>query len=747
MDQLVQQYGYTNPYAHRCNGASAGSSNSQLDIAEYSYTYSSSKPSGKMESGHWIPENYTSCQPNGSSLEQDSQSLAYLLDTYRQVYPNAHFELVGHSLGGLVALLGGLDYVDAHKNQPGLITKIVTIDSPLHGFSSDTLAFLGDQQLPGACHFKSLAYFGASVALRLNAIAKDKTFATGVVHILSAMGTSVYTFGNTQDCLYHLALCLPNPGNHTIAQDEESTQFVVGAFQQAFSFPIHPHDGFPAGHGAILTSTEAIKQLAYILALAPSVAISVTTPGKTTPLSVIVRVYVFSPAFGIGQVAISAQSWYTHRAPLVENVSTLDGRGLQRSLYSELPVNLAQMPSGSIEFSVDYVQQDSMHIHYMQGSNSATALYDDPHAMISHVSDYYGQTVYDYENRAVIKHWSNITPVTSNSSGGVQALDCPVVATCYMLTTTGLMMKTTDAGNDWVPVLDLSSELSSLNCGSFCAPHVFLKCFQADSCITWGYATGEGGGVVNAGFVDETSDGGGHWARLPSSSSRIPWTAVTNVQCFSQRACYFLYAESNSPNSGPHLYQSSIAGGSVVDISPSTTDPLVSFDCLDASSCIVLAARGMPENNSAGEPQQAYALWLTDNGGQSWTQSPATFTASMYNGPALFYAGSQLIVTSTEDCGFQVPCNLEASHDGGQSWIAITAANPPLATSAVCTSDRVCYLGAQGGFDITQDGGMTWQFNQVDMNTEGIQCPTAQVCYAMRNAPGSHTGTIWKGTS
>jgi photosystem II stability/assembly factor-like uncharacterized protein len=118
----------------------------------------------------------------------------------------------------------------------------------------------------------------------------------------------------------------------------------------------------------------------------------------------------------------------------------------------------------------------------------------------------------------------------------------------------------------------------------------------------------------------------------------------------------------------------------------------------------------------------------------------------MYNGPALFYTGPHLIVTSTEDCGFQVPCNLEESNDGGQSWMAITAANPPLATSAVCTSDRVCYLGAPGGFDITQDSGMTWQFNQVDMNTQVIQCPTAQVCYAMRNAPGSLTGTIWKGT-
>src|SRR5258706_15555 len=107
---VIPELGITNPYAQGCNNTNQSYLNASSSIIRFSYT------GGTMDAQHgvWLPKTYNECDANNNSIAQDVKTFDNMLEQYSTVFPHATFTIVGHSLGGLVALQGAYDYEIGH---------------------------------------------------------------------------------------------------------------------------------------------------------------------------------------------------------------------------------------------------------------------------------------------------------------------------------------------------------------------------------------------------------------------------------------------------------------------------------------------------------------------------------------------------------------------------------------------------------------------------------------------------------
>ncbi len=172
------------------------------DTLVYSYTGSTIDASGT-----WRPAPY-SCYDTGDHVATSVGELFTLMTTYRVNHPDAQFVLIGHSLGGLLAL-------EASAEMPaGSISSVVTIDSPLKGASRRNLEQFTRLVQP------FIAYAGCSKVLWDSDAARDiatlhnrKTrqkasrAATAIVQGGRGKGFRYMTIGNASDCLWKPVAC------------------------------------------------------------------------------------------------------------------------------------------------------------------------------------------------------------------------------------------------------------------------------------------------------------------------------------------------------------------------------------------------------------------------------------------------------------------------------------------------------------------------------------------------------------
>ncbi|GEM_PF-2225401 len=369
IDQALVHEGFTDPYQAGCPTASTSTApagttgsdaGSRLDIAEYSYADSP----GQMLGGHWAPDSFTACAPNTNSLEKDSQNLAALLDAYHSAYPDAHFELVGHSLGGLVALQGATDYVKDGHAHDGLITKVITLDSPLHGRSANNVA--GAALVTEALNIAGECPFANSLlGQAFNALAQGQgNLAENDAAILAAHGAEVYTLGNLDDCLYQRGVCpaqvasllgAAGGGAALLAiPDETSSQFIAEAYQRQYH--LGQAGSWPGGHGAILTDEQSVADIAWLLAHAPSAAISAITPDNAPPQ---LHVFATGPERGIQNVTVQLTS---SDGNVVQQLS-LDGNGAV-AYTDDLTLDARKIGLGTLTASITTVT-DSQNLQHL----------------------------------------------------------------------------------------------------------------------------------------------------------------------------------------------------------------------------------------------------------------------------------------------------------------------------------------------------------------------------------------------
>jgi pimeloyl-ACP methyl ester carboxylesterase len=197
-----------------------------------------------------------------------------------QLYASAHpeddveFTLIGHSLGGLVALHGVYDALSS-GGMNYTIRAVITVDSPLRGspiWDTESWPYIGDAlgiENPMDC------LNGRPIG-ELNEMDADQVgtllWNQGFVQLAHAFNVQVHTLGNAQDCLYNPPFgCLPDDLQiawsletrlpATIGGDATDTQVLDlpggDTADTSMLFSLGP-DGFPNvlvwpwGHGAAL---------------------------------------------------------------------------------------------------------------------------------------------------------------------------------------------------------------------------------------------------------------------------------------------------------------------------------------------------------------------------------------------------------------------------------------------------------------------------------------------------------------
>lgn len=231
------------------------------DTLIYSYTGSTIDPSGA-----WRPAPY-SCYDTGNHVATSVGELFTLMSTYRASHPDAQFVLIGHSLGGLLAL-------KASAEMPaGSIASVVTIDSPLKGVSRSNLKKFAQLVQP------FIAYAGCSKVLWDSDAARDiatlhnrKTrqkaswAATAIVQGGRSKGFRYMTIGNASDCLWNPAACKIR-GKWS---DDSSTMTIKAA---------NSHKLYPLGTGGCNLSNVINKQGVVQLGNVPEIPCIGTSHG------------------------------------------------------------------------------------------------------------------------------------------------------------------------------------------------------------------------------------------------------------------------------------------------------------------------------------------------------------------------------------------------------------------------------------------------------------------------------------
>lgn len=197
-------------------------------------------------SGTWRPAPYH-CEGTDRPPDENVAKIEQLLRDYRDEHRDAHFTLVGHSLGGYLAFLAGArDAARAEDHRLG-IDVVVTLDAPLKGASADKKVILDLVDCP-----KTYLAGAALLADRTDPGTPDVR--RYQASIMAREGVRLGTFGNVNDCLWATARCI---GGDWI--DDGETQFLDG--QASVSQRYEVQSEILYSHDAILTHPPAIADV------------------------------------------------------------------------------------------------------------------------------------------------------------------------------------------------------------------------------------------------------------------------------------------------------------------------------------------------------------------------------------------------------------------------------------------------------------------------------------------------------
>lgn len=219
--------------------------------------------------GVWHHRAYNSFDP----IRQDVQTTSWsalqdqLLAPYHARHPNTTFILVGHSLGGVVALEEILKTVESPHYRHGFISAVITIDSPLHGVRpaelllSDLLRLYPHIGSSLDCVTKGQA---AKMLASLHQDAKTSSILAQAARRARQQGVTLVTAGNLDDCVWAPDKC----GGPPIGDAQTQWITAPGSRSGVFRVP-KPCLGreqrcFIGTHGAVLNKHDGPTALRAI---------------------------------------------------------------------------------------------------------------------------------------------------------------------------------------------------------------------------------------------------------------------------------------------------------------------------------------------------------------------------------------------------------------------------------------------------------------------------------------------------
>lgn len=190
----------------------------------------------------WLIARYGTCD-TVQPLERSAQALRDLLQSYHARYPYTTFEIIGHSLGGLVALyaLGNDGGAFVRRLGPAALDKVLLADSPLNGIGDPhRLAVIADLLGGfGALHSCSGQRFGADLVLRMLQMGRQAPrLQERWVAAVHGAGGEVLDVTNRDDRLIPESLAIIDDGRAQHASDR--IRYALGS-----------RDGL-GGHGTVL---------------------------------------------------------------------------------------------------------------------------------------------------------------------------------------------------------------------------------------------------------------------------------------------------------------------------------------------------------------------------------------------------------------------------------------------------------------------------------------------------------------
>lgn len=176
------------------------------DFLRYSYN------EGRvLDDKEWYPNPYT-CAETGRELDNRISYLFFMLRNYRRANPGIQFVLIGHSLGGVIAL--EVTKRIGERDLPAdSVAAVITIDSPLNHVSRQNILDV-QRVMPALALTQCVGrlLYDSSVGRQLgdvtdqnrDTIRREKA---ALVTAAQAKGVRFMTVGNEQDCLWNLNLC------------------------------------------------------------------------------------------------------------------------------------------------------------------------------------------------------------------------------------------------------------------------------------------------------------------------------------------------------------------------------------------------------------------------------------------------------------------------------------------------------------------------------------------------------------
>jgi pimeloyl-ACP methyl ester carboxylesterase len=179
-------------------------------------------------------------------IEVSKQILRETLSALKAACGADRIAIVGHSLGGLIALEALGD-----QTVPG-VSDLVTVDSPLGGVPLPIIRACIDS---GFCVDGAVVKYLAGLYVTWGGSAADNATRAAA---LAAAATRVSAWGNQSDCFYDVALCSTFARALLAAYDARETQWlgIPSAVRKDYPFPAYIWN-IPASHLAVLLNSGA----------------------------------------------------------------------------------------------------------------------------------------------------------------------------------------------------------------------------------------------------------------------------------------------------------------------------------------------------------------------------------------------------------------------------------------------------------------------------------------------------------
>jgi photosystem II stability/assembly factor-like uncharacterized protein len=348
------------------------------------------------------------------------------------------------------------------------------------------------------------------------------------------------------------------------------------------------------------------------------------------------------------------------------------------------------------------------------------------------------------------------------------SLVCPSNTTCYADSIGGRLEYTHDGGSTWQQAAGTGTATS--------LPQI--SCADAQDCDVLAEIADRGSTFL------ATSDGGQSWTSrpgpaLPSSPSQNGLAAgfpgLVAMSCATISSCVVIaYDGASSASSPTEVFTTSDGGASWSQStlpSPASGQFVPSGLSCSGTTCVAVGSFGLwksesgPGGRAQGVRTLAGAAYTSDDGGATWTASPAppdtgSVTSLTCPDATDCYALSSSAVFETEDAG-QTWHEVSTSGLPGQTgspsgwnlisiscatssscWLtgAGAPANPPAnsptqhATSSGQAGQALSIGQARGLLASTADGGSTWALSTAPSGVGGVidvACPDTSTCFAL----------------